>query len=45
ATAALDAVLLAGPTAVAWTGAAVLAAVAVCSLIAIRLAGHPRGRA
>lgn len=39
ATAALDAVLLAGPTTVAWTGAAVLVAVAVCSLLAARLAG------
>ena len=39
ATAALDAVLLAGPAAVAWTGAAVLAAVAVCSLLAARVAG------
>ena len=40
ATAALDAVLLAGPPAVAWTGAAVLAAVAVCSALAVRLTGR-----
>ena len=44
ATAALDALLLAGPASVAWTGAAVLAAVAVCSLLAVRLAGRPRAR-
>ncbi|KAA0917988.1 hypothetical protein [Dietzia sp. ANT_WB102] len=45
ATAALDAVLLAGPAAVAWTGAAVLVAVAVFSLLAARIAGRPRPRA
>lgn len=44
ATAALDAVLLAGPASVAWTGAAVLAAVAVFSLLAVRIAGRPRLR-
>ena len=44
ATAALDALMLAGPAPVAWTGAAVLAAVAVCSLLAVRLAGRPRAR-
>ncbi|OAH63839.1 hypothetical protein AYJ66_10055 [Dietzia cinnamea] len=44
ATAALDALLLAGPASVAWTGAAVLAAVGVCSLLAVRLAGRPRAR-
>lgn len=41
ATAALDAVLLAGPAAVAWTGAAVLGAVAASSLLAARVAGAP----
>lgn len=45
ATAALDAVLLAGPAAVAWTGAAVLAAVTAFSLLATRVAGRPRPRA
>ncbi|EFV91838.1 hypothetical protein ES5_08946, partial [Dietzia cinnamea P4] len=45
ATAALDSVLLARPPSVAWTGAAVLAAVAVCSLLAVRLAERPRARA
>lgn len=44
ATAALDSLLLAGPASVAWTGAAVLATVAVCSLLAVRLAGRPRDR-
>ncbi|MCT2120892.1 hypothetical protein [Dietzia cinnamea] len=44
ATAALDALMLAGPAPVGWPGAAVLAAVAVCSLLAVRLAGRPRAR-
>ncbi|MGN0100031.1 MAG: hypothetical protein ACI39C_03725 [Dietzia sp.] len=44
ATAALDALLLAGPASVAWTGAAVLAAVAVCSLLAVRLVDRPRAQ-
>ncbi|MDX2357115.1 hypothetical protein [Dietzia sp. PP-33] len=38
-TAALDAVLLGGSTTVAWTGAAVLAAVALCAVLAARIAG------
>lgn len=38
ATAALDAVLLSGPATVAWTGAAILAAVALFSFLAIRVA-------
>ena len=42
ATAALDALLLSGPASVAWTGAAVLVAVAVFSLLAVRVAGRPR---
>ena len=42
ATAALDALLLSGPACVAWTGAAVLVAVAVFSLLAVRVAGRPR---
>ncbi|MBB1011973.1 hypothetical protein G6014_06725, partial [Dietzia kunjamensis] len=44
ATAALDAVLLSGPASVAWTGAAVLLAVAVFSLLAVNVAGRPRAR-
>ena len=44
ATAALDAVLLSGPASVAWTGAAVLLAVAVFSLLAVIVAGRPRAR-
>lgn len=44
ATAALDALLLAGSNSVVWTAAAVLVAVAVCSLVAVRLAGRS-GRA
>lgn len=44
ATAALDAVLLSGPASVAWTGAAVLIAVAVFSLLAVIVAGRPRAR-
>lgn len=42
ATAALDALLLAGSGAVVWTAAAVLVAVAVCSGLAVRLAGRTR---
>ena len=42
ATAALDAILLAGPGVVAWTGAAVLIGVAVLSLLAVRIAERPR---
>lgn len=44
ATAALDALLLGGPAAVAWTGAAVLLAVAVLSGLAVRVA-RPRAEA
>lgn len=43
ATAALDALLLAGPNVVAWTGAGVLLAVGVFSLLAVRIAGRPGG--
>ena len=41
ATAALDALLISGPATVAWTAAAVLAAVAVCALLAVRIVGRP----
>ena len=41
ATAALDALLLAGSNSVVWTAAAVLVAVAVCSGLAVRFAGPP----
>ena len=44
ATGALDAVLLSGPASVAWTGAAVLIAVAVFSLLAVIVSGRPRAR-
>lgn len=44
ATAALDSILLAGPASVTWTGAAVLAVVTVCSLLAVRLVDRPRAR-
>lgn len=38
ATAALDAILLSGPAVVAWTGAAALAAIAIFSILAARVA-------
>lgn len=45
ATAAIDAVLLAGSGTVAWTAATVLVAVTVCSAVAVRLAGGASRRA
>ncbi|MFD2394709.1 hypothetical protein ACFSSF_14270 [Dietzia aerolata] len=44
ATAALDALLLAGSSAVVWTAVAVLIAVAVCAGLAVRITGRA-GRA